>query len=249
MENSKLVNKMLTWLQECDGDVQFFGNTSIHDATIVEYLANIRDFECPDSYSLINNSICIIEHFEFDSTVANRKGSKSRTELSKINSSFKKLKATEKGIVNHDILDVQYSAKNYIDNALQNFDNHYLKIDSYIQNLRNYKILNNDTKIAIGFFIEDATILGNLCIPEDWQPPKPLILVHCKQFLDKFEECSKLDFCFCASSYGQHSCLWFINKEFISEYRKHQIDVDKIKIADLSPRVMEFKKIIPNEPL
>jgi len=122
---------------------------------------------------------------------------------------------------------------------------HYNKVDSYIENLKSHGLMQD--KMQVGFFIEDTTVLGNVYAPPGWEPVRPVILCHCKQFLDEFEKCTKLDFCICASSYSNNSFLWFINKQSSSQYREIEIDLESIEILNFQPKVLGWKISIPTD--
>ena len=229
--------------------IQFFGNANMRYANLEEYLENRTNFERPDAYAKVGNSVCILEHFEFDSTKSTSKGSKSKIALNQIETAFKNVKPTEDGTVFHDhSFNTPHASKNYIANALRNLENHYCKIDSYIENLNKEGITHSSCDIEVGFFIEDTTFLGNVFHDSKRQLTVPIVLAHCKQFLDIFETYSKLDFCLCASNYGSNYFLWFINRESIQEYRKIEIDIENVEIIDFQPKSIGFKVIVqPNQ--
>ena len=146
---------------------------------------------------------------------------------------------------------MNHNSQDYVENALNNAKIHYNKIDSYIDNLCKSGKLSNINSIKIGFFIEDTSVLGNVFVervrvenlktknhPETNK--HPIILCCTKQFLDWFEEHTKLDFCFCASNCGDKYFLWFISRESIFEYRKNEIDMEQIEIINFTPQVVGF---------
>jgi len=247
MESSGFSKIMYHYLQRCNGNVHLLGNANMLHATIQDYMKNITDFERPDAYAIVDDAVCIIEHFEFDSTKTTAKGSKSKIDLNRIERTFNKVEPTDVGVTLHDSLNVSHSAQNYINNALQNTKSHYSKIDSYVNNLRNQSIINDNSKLEVGFFIEDTTLLGNVYVPKESDYPRPIILAQCKQFLDLFENLPRLDFCFCASTYSSNYFLWFINRTSIQFYRESQIDLHDITIIDFRPQALGHKILIASE--
>jgi len=162
-------------------------------------LKNLKNFEQPDGYSVVDNTLYVLEHFEFDSTKATKKkGSKTRIEDARIEREFDEIihaSGATRGIVRGSY-NISHSSESYIANATRNLVNHYGKIDSYIENLRTANILNDEQLIKIGFFIEDSTILGNAYSKEDKEDSFaavaiPIILCRTKQFLDLFDTCDR----------------------------------------------------------
>ena len=246
---SGIIERLSKYLVGCKGDVRFHGNAELQHSTLQSYLASLIQFDCPDAYSVAGDAVCIIEHFEFDSTQSTKKGSKSKRVVDRIDKGFSKVKPTEEGVALRDYsYDAHHNAYNYIKNVLHNLNNHYVKIDTYTANLKKKGVISDTQSLEIGFFIEDTTILGNVYDAGGWpQPVTPVILPYCKQFLDAFEKCVKLDFCLCASSYSSTDFLWFINRASINDYRVHQIDLETITIIDFQPKVTGFKIVVPNE--
>jgi len=262
LDNSKsIVQTISTWLSKTKFEIEFYGSSEINQKCIVDCLSVLKDFETPDGYSVIDDTIYILEHFEFDSTVATKsKGSKTRRETDRIGKDFGKTNpsSANKSVLVKESYNINHSASNYIKNFLINANKHYTRIDSYIKNLDEQKKMGNIKNIKTGFFIEDKTILGNVyCervkvenlkvknIPET--KIAPTILCFTKQFLDWFTEKKKLDFCLCASNYGDKHFLWFINRESINEYRKHEVNMESIEIIDFKPQVVGIKTLLESK--
>lgn len=204
---------------------------------LIPFLKNINLHDKPDAYTVIGNSALIIEHFEFDSTyTTDRKGSKNRKELARINREFEKdiqnidLKSGDT-FCKHDTVNTDCTIDNYINNALKGLKKHYAKIDSYKQNLLDKSIINNQTDVKTMFWIEDTTFLGNTFKYKD-NDNEPLILLHCDRFLDELSNCNKLDYIFCFSHHQNQKYIWFLDLNFISTYRENQIKISEIEIND-----------------
>lgn len=210
----------------------------------IMHLGALQNFEQPDGYYIAGNTLYVLEHFEFDSTKATRKGSETRRDNNRIEREFNSVPPTDEGVVLRNSLNVQQNSNNYIENSLKNMDSHYVKIESYLANLKSYGLVQDTVKV--GFFIEDTTMLGNVYDPQGWNPVEPVILCHCKHFLDKFEAYPKLDFCICASTYSSQSFLWFIDKQSVLQYRDLEIDLTNIEILSFEPKVLGYKISIPS---
>lgn len=234
--------------------VQHYETDELYLNIIANINANSVTFsDCPDGYLVKGNTLYILEHFEHDSSSKNRKGSKSRSEQGRVNRDFENYTAESGGF--HDKFNINPTAGDYITNALDIMDDHIGKIPTYIKNLRSKNLVNGDVPLKVGFYIEDATLLGNYQLPR-LEGLKPLFLTQCKQFLDKFETCECLDYCFCASSYGINDlttlfsdnpfppmkrAVNFISKASIQKYRDIQVDICNIDFRTYRPRVFGEK--------
>ncbi len=122
-------------------------------------------YEKPDILSMYDNKILGIEHFEFDSyNRAKKRGSDYKVKDYRIEKKFDK-EIKEKlldndSIVVHDEINSTASLANYYQNFENIFKNHYQKIQSYIDHIKQDFDCKNK-EIHICFFAEDVTPLGN----------------------------------------------------------------------------------------
>ena len=222
---------------------------------LIKNLGKVVPFERPDGYLTAENEIYIVEHFEFDSSkVAKKKGSISRSELGRVSREFEKYPVNSDSAY-IDELQIAPSADSFIKNAVQNMQNHYGKIQGYKDNLLSAGIINPNTIVRVGFFIEDVTQLGSYHKTDSGL--QPLSLVNCQEFLDNFESCTDLDFCLCANSHGAndifslfssplprstiHRCLHFLSKASIAKYRQNQKSIAGIEYMAFIPRTVGIK--------
>lgn len=170
----------------------FFQNSN-NVKWLSDTLRNINVYDCPDMYSLVNNEVLIIEHFEFDSSNKNKKGSSARVEIARVKREFNKKSDSFNGniLIQDDKIDTNNSAENYIENFTNVFDSHYSKIDLYKENISKIGVVNDTTKIKTCFFIEDTTPLGNF-INENGNP-RCVNLFYIKEYLDIFKKSDKVD--------------------------------------------------------
>ena len=101
-----------------------------------------------------------MEHFEFDCYQRTRKGSSYRLEEARIQRAFDALPLVGNKAVLHDAINAPNSYEDYIKNVKQSFDEHYAKIDSYIQNLISDNVISDDSEVKVMFLIEDVSPLG-----------------------------------------------------------------------------------------
>lgn len=153
---------------------------------LVKSLKQINEFERPDGFIILEDTLYLIEHFEFDSSKVNKKGAQDRREFGRIK---RTLEGCPVNTIYHDTVKGDRSISQYLENLLCNFHNHYKNIDLYIDNIKKY--INGFSYIKFGFFIEDTTVFGNsykLKEKDSFPNRYSLHLAYCKEFIDLFEE-------------------------------------------------------------
>ena len=232
-------------------NVRFEGNQKKSLESLIPFIQNLISYDRPDAYSIIDQTALIVEHFEFDSTFSNKKGSKNRQELARVERNFEtKLSKisfqSKKTFKAHDELNVTHLTENYIKNAITVFKNHYKKIDKYKTNLFRKEKNNVIKNIKTMFWIEDSTLLGNVFISNNEHDVnlKPLVLLYCDKFLDELSNCKNLDYILCFSHYGNKQFIYFLDLNFISAYREKQINTSEIEIIDFSPHTTGFVMVL-----
>lgn len=240
------------YFSDNENRVQFEGNQRESIEMLIPFIQKLKKFDRPDAYSIINDTALIIEHFEFDSTYSNKKGSRNRQELARVERDFEekfskcKINSGETFKM-HDEIFVTHTTENYLNNAMRVFSHHYKKIDEYKTNLFKNGKINDITTIKTMFWIEDTTLLGNVFLPQDKGynvSVKPLVLLYCDKFLDKLSDCNNLDYILCFSHYGNEKFIWFLDLDFITAYKGKQIITSEIKIIDFSPHTTGFVTVL-----
>lgn len=209
------------------------------------FFEGIISYDAPDMYNKIENDVLIVEHFEFDASIRSKKGSQYRQNESRVNSKFNHLlNSLKKGNINHSCsIKHECSAEKYINNLKHNFNQHYAKIDSYINNLKTKGIIKETTKTKICFFIEDVTCLGSYVLEKG--QPKSIVLLYIKQFLDLLDNSPKVDYIFYGGFNGNTDWLWFMSRENIIEFRNKEIDLDTSEFFYFpNPQSIAFATII-----
>ena len=220
----------------------FEGNQEIECKTLSDFFnSGIKLFERPDGFCKYENKVLIIEHFEFDSSRKNSKGSTNRQEL--FRTSNKKLDSYKEFEIYHDEIKCDYTIENYVNNAINNLNNHYKNIDYYIDTLKKEKIIANTSNVEILFCIEDTTVLGNF----NSENGKPLFLLYCAEFIQAIKPLTKLDYILCGSSNGSTDFTWFTSVSHIDNYIAKQFSKCDTKIANLTPHTMTSLVQIPKE--
>ena len=101
--------------------------------------------------------------FEFDSSkFIKEKRYKNRQKLGRIG---QLLNSYPDNTFYQDEVNSNISIEQYFENLLRNYQNHYEKIDSYLDNIK--KCTYNFNQIKFGFFVEDVTILEIAMLKEE----------------------------------------------------------------------------------
>lgn len=165
--------------------------TTIEKEKIYDYqniLLNIRQYgdnnKGPDLVSIIDKKIYGIEYFEFDSTKNSGKGSNYKRQLANIDHIVDKEIENKTKVENISPLILDQNINQYINNFKKVFNQHYPKIDSYLNNL-NSDYPNFEKEIW--FFIEDVTPLGNTYINNSGKPKQfqPMLSLELIELLEK----------------------------------------------------------------
>ena len=190
------------------------------------YFSNLKSaIKRPDAYSVRENSILLLEHFQFDNSQTTRKGSLQNIASAETKRTFEKKfnNGTDFAIVGENVIK---TGKCYIENFTKQFSNHAENIENYKLDIQNELGLSFDSFI-IGFVIEDSSPLGSIYL--DKFVPKSIDLTFSKEFLDLFETTPNLDFVIFAMTGNQdNKILSFISRNSIEEHRKQQIEISNI---------------------
>ena len=158
----------------------------------LKILCNIEQYgdenKGPDLISKTDNIIYGIEHFEFDSTRNDKKGSRFKQQIGIIDNKVNNEIKIKDKVHNTSVLELSQDLNNYINNYKKIYSYHYSRIQSYLENLnKDYP----DLKKEIWFFIEDVTPFGNHYLDNDCKP----LLFHpmlSRELIELFEQSSQL---------------------------------------------------------
>lgn len=197
-----------------------------------KYLTFLRPFflnikptnKRPDAFAEKEETVLLLEHFQFDNSRLNKKGSlqnqataSTKRELSRILDSDKKM-----AVVNES---VEKCGLYYIENFQKQFNAHAKNIDNYKLEIKK-ETNKNYEKCIMGFVIEDSSPLGSFYFEDSL---KCVDLLYSKEFLDAFEQTSQLDFViFAMTGNIENRILSFISRNTIPLHRDKQIEVSKI---------------------
>lgn len=217
---------------------------------VIESFETATPFDGPDIYAKKDDEVLLIEHFEFDSSNQNKGGSEYRRNKAGVDKALRDFSPPGgKGLFDRDIK-CTHSTNDYITNFANIFNAHYGKIDAYIEKLQGIKVINDRSDVKVCFFIEDVTLMGNNYVDKTDGVIKPLVLLYCKQFIDIFEQSTKLDYIFFGNYDASEKCfnLNFISRNVIDDFLKKEIDLVNVEIIDLDLHVTGYQFEVPRGP-
>ena len=194
---------------------------------LVPFIQQFVDFDNPDGYSKIDNTILIMEHFQFDATKNSvKKGSTSQREYARIDRENKK----------KDVMHCEINYENYKNNLLKTFDEHYKKIENYKKNLIKELNLKCNSVFKVAFFIEDTTPLG--CVDIDTR--KIVYPIFCRELITSYEKADNLDYIFSFNEVGSEKHVLFTNKSSISELKSNSLCSENTNLIPWVPQILAF---------
>lgn len=197
----------------------------------------------PDAIAENGTTLLLLEHFQFDNSRLNKKGTLQNQTAAKTDRELNNLLTDKEfAIVNES---VEKCGLYYIENFQKQFDSHVKNIDSYKLEIQEESKKKYD-KYLMGFIIEDSSPLGSVYFDGGL---KCVDLVYSKEFLDVFEQTPQLDFVvFAMTGNEDNRILSFISKNTISLHRERQITVSSISKFLFENSICAGGKIyIPNK--
>lgn len=169
-------------------------------------------FEQPDIIIPLGDKVFAIEHFEFDASSFNKKGSMDKRKLAERNREFDKLIAdsdfSEVPLVATTSVDCTYSSDCYIKNFKTVFENHIAKITEYKKHIIDANKAKQMDDIIMCFFIVDTTPLGCYCLEDSLKIFVPFQVKECLELITQAKEIDCLLFGFFD---GNNNSLLFIS--------------------------------------
>ena len=233
-----------------DGVMQYRGNKKTVLA-LTELFATTKPIfsDAPDLYFRKDNLVLIIEHFEFDCYYAGKKGSSFRREEARIQRALETAPMTGNSLIMHDEIKGKASYEDYIRNLKKSFEEHYARIDTYINNLSDQGIIHDDTDVKVMFLIDDVSPLGAHVIDNsvNWGDNAvfTIELGCCREFLDLLSASPKVDYALACSSCSNNRLIWFINRHSIRDYYRHAKNYASMTFVPFRTQVISVQILIP----
>lgn len=193
------------------------------------------------------NKIYAIEHFSFDSSHY-KDGSQFRKEedySNKILSKNLKLDKDQEFKVSSSKIEYEGSIEDYIKNAINTFNDHYVKYNVYKNNLYEKNLIHSDSQIIFAFYIQDLSPFANFV-----EGKRGANLLLFKDFLDVIQDSYKLDCIFYSNETGGNNNMYFLKNEKESiNYVRNNNDIISDKDIDFycwQPNVIGYSVRIPH---
>lgn len=199
--------------------------------------------DAPDLLLKKDNSAIIVEHFEYDSYSAGKKGSQCRRELARIHQKNNSANASKKEICFSDAINGNASFQNLISNLCNSFRTHYQRISQYKENLRSKGLIDASAQVKTMFLLEDTSPLGSFVIDRNNEGSQihPIIVLLHKEFLDLFSASGDLDYILACSASGNENYVWFADRNEIADYYQHMISYDKMIFPEFNVQTIGFQ--------
>ena len=194
-------------------------------------LRNLVTFERPDMYAMVDDTMVLIEHFEFDASKRTAKGMMGKKEESNLKKQIAVL-PENKQLFCHKV-GYKQTLQDWISNFEVIFDEHYRKIPAYKEKI--VQLQTKDIKkILVGFFIENQN-----SIPVFWDDKhRELRYFETIQFAEKIKESRELDFVLFGYLCGTNPQIIYIDRDSFEETEK---------FIDLKDPTLKISPVCKNE--
>lgn len=245
MEKSDLSEFKLCFYKYFNETTKIYSLNSIHDFSneFFENYSRINFRDNPDGYLKIDNKIVVIEHFEYDATKNNNKGSETRIEESRIDRRLDNKRYTTDGIKYvHEEMNVTHSTEQLRDNFIKIFSDHNSKINQYKKALIEDGIIDDNNEVIFMFCCEDKTIFGCLGIEDQIYS---FNILNIKECLDVILE-SKIDYLLLCNSYQNRKEMKLapVSKQLL-EISAYSL-ASEIKMIDFKPKMYIARINLPH---
>jgi len=161
---------------KADNYISFINLNNIEIEYFKKILYGVRFRDNPDGFYNEGGKLFLLEHFQYDSSFAGKKGSKTFIEKAAFLSKIKHDIANNAFICKSKILPVDNSLNYMVLNFKQQLQKHIKRIDQYKFQLEKEGILKNQ-KVVIIFCCEEKSIFGDF-IDDDQQGPIPFSIFN-----------------------------------------------------------------------
>ena len=138
------------------------------------------------------------------------------------------------------------SFENYKKNLYNNYNKHLIKIPEYISTLGKAKIIDENSKITISFFIENSSKMGSYLYIEE--KLKPFIPFTADFFIKILEEnAEKPDFIIYAQETKDDVIVAIMSTKYLAVYKQNFFKVMNENFISFSPYVIQKRFFIEGE--
>ncbi|MBE5763241.1 MAG: hypothetical protein E7338_03340 [Clostridiales bacterium] len=216
--------RILNCFECCENGISYEPADSAYIKYVLRLFPNLKPTNNrPDAYSITDNTLLLLEHFQFDNGSISRKGSKQITDQIAIDKKINKELLSGKDLVMVNQQTIR-SGKLYIDNYMKQYNEHIANVDAYKLEMQ-IELKQQFDNILVGFVVEDVSPLGSSYFDGKW---KGVDLTYTTEFLDAFEE-SSLDFVFAfMTDAGDNNIASFISKQSVLQHRAKSIKISSV---------------------
>ena len=195
---------------------------------IKKLINKMQKYEKPDIIIEYEDKIIGIEHFEFDSSINNKKGSEFRIEESRINKSIAdKIDVFKnENHKNYNVISTNNSLNNYNNNFIKNYKIHYKKVKDYISRIEK-KFNKSKDNIEIILFAEDVNIFGNIYRDEK-NIINPLYPFYSSDVIELLKNSNDIKYLIIGMEFLDKKIIYILENE-IEILKQLEKDADKIK--------------------
>jgi hypothetical protein len=194
-------------------------------------------YDHPDFYAKKNNDVYIFEHFTIDASHTNKKGSLEQREIVRIETRTNEYYSGDhKGHIS-DKIENKSSFENFKNNLKTTYQKHISSIPSYMETLREIKVIDEDAKITSCFFIENTSPIGNYV--RTGIKIKEFNLFTADFFIDILDDTkNNPDYIFYAQESKFAPILLLMSTKSLNAYKQHSEKITKESFIAFSPYTM-----------
>ncbi|MFA6618578.1 MAG: hypothetical protein WCT23_05890 [Candidatus Neomarinimicrobiota bacterium] len=216
-------------------------------SVICDFLKILKPYDRPDMYANIDNDLLFIEHFEFDASAWNRKGSLEKKEIYRIDEREKEFFDNKQESCSFsDHINNKASLKNLIQNINDVFINHIKKIPDYIEHLKIDKLIDPKTKVRKCFFIESSSPFP--CYINTENGSKIFNLFYADFFIQILKIYkNEIDYLFYSYAGNKEDILYFMDIRALSIYEDKCLKIDEKSFIPIDPHVISSRIFVKEE--
>lgn len=198
-------------------------NTALH---------NMNAHDRPDMYSVVDDKIFIIEHFEFDASRCTSKGMCGKKEEALLERRIEA--AVPDNSYHFEQAKYELSLESWQQNFERTFRRHYERIPAYIAAVQGLKQEYEDKKIIVGFFIENQfapIIYAGKGVQE-------LFYFETRQFAEMIKASDALDFVLFGCNFEGRPQIFYFDRPGLEKLKGH---------IDLKDEAIQLLQLQQNE--
>ncbi len=226
----------------------------LNQEVIYKVIKEAKEYEKPDILSVYDNKIIGIEHFEFDSyNKSTKKGSdfkiNDNRETKRIDKEIKKGLQNNDQVMVYGEINSSSSLDNYYKNFELIFEEHYKRIQAYIEQIKeDFKCQKKE--IHICFFAEDVTPLGNYYFNKgNKREILPLLPIYCVKIRELLKNSPLVEYLILGCFYMNEKRLFIIknSKEVLKRISNEHIEINNDSFFSFEPQMIGFAFKTPKD--